>query len=122
MSFESLLQNTCTIYRLDPQQDIHGGAIADWADEGTHACRSRRLSANEQFIAVQRGYEASHRFYIVPSSTDSENPNVGDQLKHEDDGTYHKVTHINIVRGRGGAVHHWEVDTDMERTNEEAGS
>lgn len=122
MSFESLLQNTCTVYRLDPQQDTYGGAIGDWSDETTFRCRSRRLSANEAFVAVQRGYEATHRFYIVPSSTAINNPNVGDQLKHEQDGTYHKVTHINIVRGRGGSVHHWELDTDMQPANEETGS
>jgi len=110
MSFEGLLNQTCTIQASTVGHDDVGGIEDDWAALYTDiSCRVAQLSSQERLMLGREGETATHRIYLLPTAT-----GVTVRNRAISGGSTFDIVSAEESRG-SAAVHHYELVVALRR-------
>ena len=109
MSFESLLTQTCDIQRYSLRQNDTLGQKKVWSTVFDDVkTRVEQLSSEERLILGREGMVATHRAYVMPTTTTT----VKDRLISG--GITYDITGADESRG-ANSVHHYELTLNLRR-------
>jgi len=110
MSFESHLNQACTIQVSTVTHDDVGGIEDSWAALHTSIpCRVAQLSSQERLMLGREGETATHRIYLLPTAT-----GVTVRNRAISGGATYDIVSAEESRG-AASVHHYELIGALRR-------